>query len=112
MIVCGRKIDYLRISVTDRCNLRCIYCMPEDGIRLTEREKILQEPEILRICRVMSELGITKIKSRRRAAGTSRIPGLIRQIKEIPGIQKVTITTNGILLKDQMQELAESGWIV
>ena len=52
---CGRKIDYLRISVTDRCNLRCIYCMPEDGIRLTEREKILQEPEILRICRVMSE---------------------------------------------------------
>ena len=59
---CGRKIDYLRISVTDRCNLRCIYCMPEDGIRLTEREKILQEPEILRICRVMSELGITKIK--------------------------------------------------
>ena len=55
---CGRKIDYLRISVTDRCNLRCIYCMPEDGIRLTEREKILQEPEILRVCRVMSELGI------------------------------------------------------
>ena len=44
---CGRNIDYLRISVTDRCNLRCIYCMPEEGIRLTEREKILQEPENL-----------------------------------------------------------------
>ena len=107
---CGRKIDYLRISVTDRCNLRCIYCMPEDGIRLTEREKILQEPEILRICRVMSELGITKIKiTGGEPLVRPRIPGLIRQIKEIPGIQKVTITTNGILLKDQMQELAESG---
>ena len=42
---CGRNIDYLRISVTDRCNLRCIYCMPEEGIRLTGRENILQEPE-------------------------------------------------------------------
>ena len=59
---CGRNIDYLRISVTDRCNLRCIYCMPEEGIRLTEREKILQEPEIIRVCKVMAELGITKIK--------------------------------------------------
>lgn len=107
---CGRKIDYLRISVTDRCNLRCIYCMPEDGIRLTEREKILQEPEILRICRVMSELGITKIKiTGGEPLVRPRIPGLIRQIKEIPGIQKVTLTTNGILLKDQMQALAESG---
>ncbi len=107
---CGRKIDYLRISVTDRCNLRCIYCMPEDGIRLTEREKILQEPEILRICRVMSELGITKIKiTGGEPLVRPRIPGLIRQIKEIPGIQKVTLTTNGILLKDQMQELAEAG---
>lgn len=107
---CGRKIDYLRISVTDRCNLRCIYCMPEEGIRLTEREKILQEPEILRVCRVMSELGITKIKiTGGEPLVRPRIPGLIRQIKEIPGIQKVTLTTNGILLKDQMQELAEAG---
>ena len=107
---CGRKIDYLRISVTDRCNLRCIYCMPEDGIRLTEREKILQEPEILRICRVMSELGITKIKiTGGEPLVRSRIPELIYQIKEISGIEKVTLTTNGILLKGQMKALAESG---
>ena len=59
---CGRKIDYLRISVTDRCNLRCIYCMPEEGIRLTGYEMILRDYEILRICRVMAELGITRIK--------------------------------------------------
>ena len=101
---CGRKIDYLRISVTDRCNLRCIYCMPEDGIRLTEREKILQEPEILRVCRVMSELGITKIKiTGGEPLVRSRIPELIYQIKEISGIEKVTLTTNGILLKGQMK---------
>ena len=107
---CGRKIDYLRISVTDRCNLRCIYCMPEDGIRLTEREKILQEPEILRVCRVMSELGITKIKiTGGEPLVRSRIPELIYQIKEISGIEKVTLTTNGILLKGQMKALAESG---
>ena len=59
---CGRNIDYLRISVTDRCNLRCIYCMPEEGVQYVERSLILQEEEILRICRVMAELGIRKIK--------------------------------------------------
>ena len=107
---CGRNIDYLRISVTDRCNLRCIYCMPEEGIRLTEREKILQEPEIIRVCKVMAELGITKIKlTGGEPLVRPRIPGLIRQIKEISGIEKVTLTTNGILLKDQMQDLADAG---
>ena len=107
---CGRNIDYLRISVTDRCNLRCIYCMPEEGIRLTGRENILQEPEIIRVCRVMAELGIKKIKiTGGEPLVRPRIPGLIRQIKAIPGIEKVTLTTNGILLKKQMKELAEAG---
>lgn len=110
---CGRNIDYLRISVTDRCNLRCIYCMPEEGIRLTEREKILQEPEIIRVCKVMAELGITKIKiTGGEPLVRSRIPELIYQIKEISGIEKVTLTTNGILLKGQMKALAESGLTV
>ena len=56
---CGRTIDYLRISVTDRCNLRCIYCMPENGVKLVERSQILREEEIIRISRVMAQLGIT-----------------------------------------------------
>ena len=86
---CGRNIDYLRISVTDRCNLRCIYCMPEEGVQHVERSLILQEEEILRICRVMAELGIRKIK--------------------LPGIEKVTLTTNGVLLKDQMRDFARVG---
>ena len=107
---CGRNIDYLRISVTDRCNLRCIYCMPEEGIRLTGRENILQEPEIIRVCQVMAELGIKKIKiTGGEPLVRPRMPGLIRQIKAIPGIEKVTLTTNGILLKKQMKELAEAG---
>lgn len=107
---CGRNIDYLRISVTDRCNLRCIYCMPEEGIRLTGRENILQEPEIIRVCRVMAELGIKKIKiTGGEPLVRPRMPGLIHQIKAIPGIEKVTLTTNGILLKKQMKELAEAG---
>ena len=107
---CGRNIDYLRISVTDRCNLRCIYCMPEEGIRLTGRENILQEPEIIRVCQVMAELGIKKIKiTGGEPLVRPRMPGLIYRIKAIPGIEKVTLTTNGILLKKQMRELAEAG---
>ncbi len=96
--------------MTDRCNLRCIYCMPEEGIRLTGRENILQEPEIIRVCRVMAELGIKKIKiTGGEPLVRPRMPGLIHQIKAIPGIEKVTLTTNGILLKKQMKELAEAG---
>ena len=107
---CGRNIDYLRVSVTDRCNLRCIYCMPESGVRLVDRSLILQEPEIIRICRVMAELGITRIKLTGGEplvrAGMDR---LVYEIKKLPGIQKVTLTTNGILLKDQMEGLASAG---
>ena len=96
--------------MTDRCNLRCIYCMPKEGIRLTGRENILQEPEIIRVCRVMAELGIKKIKiTGGEPLVRPRMPGLIHQIKAIPGIEKVTLTTNGILLKKQMKELAEAG---
>ena len=96
--------------MTDRCNLRCIYCMPKEGIRLTGRENILQESEIIRVCRVMAELGIKKIKiTGGEPLVRPRMPGLIHQIKAIPGIEKVTLTTNGILLKKQMKELAEAG---
>lgn len=107
---CGRTIDYLRISVTDRCNLRCIYCMPENGVKLVERSQILREEEIIRISRVMAQLGITRIKL---TGGEPlvhvRMPELVRQIKEIPGMKKVTLTTNGTLLKEQMKDLAEAG---
>ena len=58
----GRTIEYLRISVTDRCNLRCVYCMPEEGIEQLPHEQILTFDEIERVCRISTELGISKIK--------------------------------------------------
>ena len=107
---CGRNIDYLRISVTDRCNLRVYILYAGRGVKLVERAWILQEEEIVRICRVMAELGISKIKL---TGGEPLVrPGiseLIKDIKKLPGIQKVTLTTNGVLLKEQMQALAEAG---
>ena len=107
---CGRNIDYLRISVTDRCNLRCIYCMPEEGVQHVERSLILQEEEILRICRVMAELGIRKIKlTGGEPLVRPRMPKLVEKLKNMPGIEKVTLTTNGVLLKDQMSDFARAG---
>ena len=106
----GREIDYLRISITDRCNLRCIYCMPEAGICQTSHDEILTYDEIQRVCRCMTSLGIKKIKltggeplTRKNSAA------LVRMLKELPGIEKVTLTTNGVLLKEQIGELSEAG---
>ena len=106
----GREIDYLRISITDRCNLRCIYCMPEEGICQISHGEILTYDEIQRVCRCMTTLGIKKIKltggeplTRKNSAA------LVRMLKELPGIEKVTLTTNGVLLGEQISELAEAG---
>ena len=74
----GRTIEYLRISVTDRCNLRCVYCMPEEGIEQLPHEQILTFDEIERVCRISTELGISKIKlTGGEPVGEKRIAGLI-----------------------------------
>ncbi|MDO4941452.1 MAG: GTP 3',8-cyclase MoaA [Lachnospiraceae bacterium] len=106
----GRKIDYLRISITDRCNLRCTYCMPEEGIVCIGHDQILRYEEIITICRAMAQKGFKHLKItggeplvRRGAAG------LIRQLKAISGIETVTLTTNGILLEAMIQDLADAG---
>lgn len=106
----GREIDYLRISLTDRCNLRCVYCMPEDGIKQLPREEILSFDEIVKLCTIMAQLGIRKIKlTGGEPLVRKNCAGLLRRLKEISGIETVTLTTNGILLKDQMEDLAEAG---
>lgn len=106
----GRKIEYIRISITDRCNLRCMYCMPESGVEQVEHTNILRYDEIIRLTRIMSELGISKVKV---TGGEPLVrkdaPGLIKSLKDLPGIDNVTLTTNGILLKEQMKALAEAG---
>ncbi|HSN75240.1 MAG TPA: GTP 3',8-cyclase MoaA [Anaerolineae bacterium] len=105
----GRRIDYLRISLTDACNLRCVYCMPED-MRFRPRAELLQDDEILLIVRVAAELGTTKI---RLTGGEPTIrPGmveLVRAIAATPGIGQVAMTTNGLLLAELAEPLARAG---
>jgi cyclic pyranopterin phosphate synthase len=106
----GRTIDYLRVSVTDRCNLRCVYCMPADGVPSISHSDILSFEEIARICRCAAELGITKIKI---TGGEPLVrlglTDLIREIKAVPGIESLTLTTNGILLAPMLPDLLDAG---
>ena len=100
----NRKIDYLRISVIDRCNLRCVYCMPEEGI------ESIPHDEILRICEIVSKLGIRKIKiTGGEPLVRKDIVNLIRDIKNIDKIEQVTLTTNGILLHEMLDDLYDAG---
>jgi len=106
----GRVIDYIRISVTDRCNLRCAYCMPEEGIQSVCHDQILRYDEILRLAGIFASLGIRKIKlTGGEPLVRKGVPELAAKLKQIPGIEQVTLTTNGVCLKEQMQSLAEAG---
>ena len=101
----GRTIDYLRVSITDRCNLRCRYCMPH-GIKWIPMEEILTLEEITEVCRQAAFLGIQKIKV---TGGEPLVrkgcTDLIGMLTSLPGIEQVTLTTNGILLSDYAEEL-------
>ncbi|MDF2800965.1 MAG: moaA2 [Anaerocolumna sp.] len=106
----NRAIDYIRISVTDRCNLRCVYCMPEQGVDFVPHENIITFEEIIKLCEYFGKLGISKVKiTGGEPLVRKNLPYLIKKIKEVPGINNVTLTTNGILLKEQMNSLAEAG---
>ena len=105
----GREIDYMRISVTDRCNLRCKYCMPVPVEKVAMQE-ILTSEEITEVCRIGAELGIRYIKI---TGGEPLVrlgcAELIKMIKETRGIEKVTMTTNGVVLADHIEELKSAG---
>ncbi|MEG0355992.1 MAG: GTP 3',8-cyclase MoaA [Lachnospiraceae bacterium] len=106
----GRNIDYIRISVTDRCNLRCTYCMPAEGVQQVPHTDILSYDEIIKICRVCVSQGITKVKL---TGGEPLVrkgtEELLSKLKAIDGMEQVTLTTNGVLLKEQMKGLAQAG---
>jgi len=105
-----RRIDYMRISVTDRCNLRCIYCMPSEGVRFTEHREILRYEEILRIVRIASRLGISKIRiTGGEPLVRKDIARLIVSLSEVPGIEDISLTTNGVLLKVYAADLSKAG---
>lgn len=102
----GRNIDYIRISVTDRCNLRCMYCMPKDGLPHVSHEDILRYEETERLVRIFSGLGISKIKlTGGEPLLMKNFSSLAAKIKSIPGIEQVTITTNGVNLEKYLNEL-------
>lgn len=106
----GRNIDYIRISVTDRCNLRCVYCMPEEGVESISHERILRFQEIVRIVRILAAKGIRKIKlTGGEPLVRKGIAELIAELKQIEGIENVTITTNGVLLEEMYDELVDAG---
>ena len=106
----GRNLNYLRVSVTDRCNLRCSYCMPEKGIQLMPHEEILSFDEILKIIMVMSNLGVDRV---RLTGGEPLVrKGIIllaNEIKKIKGINFLGLTTNGVLLENMADDLKNAG---
>ncbi|MCS7235313.1 MAG: GTP 3',8-cyclase MoaA [Armatimonadota bacterium] len=106
----GRPIRDLRISLTDRCNLRCVYCMPEHGIAFRPPAELLQDHEVLLLTRIAAELGVSKV---RLTGGEPTVrPGLVelvRGIAAIPGIRDVALTTNGVRLKELAGPLAQAG---
>ncbi len=105
-----RKIDYLRISLTDRCNLRCVYCMPEEGVEWQPHDAILSYEEIARLVRLFADLGIRRVRLTGGEPLVRRgVAELIAAIKAIPGIEAVYLTTNGLALQEQLPGLLAAG---
>lgn len=106
----NREIDYIRISITDRCNLRCVYCMPEQGVECINHKEILTFEEIERLCKIFVKLGIHKIKI---TGGEPLVrkdcSKLIHKLHGINGVDSITMTTNGVLLPKYMEDLVEAG---
>src|SRR5208283_4500247 len=106
----GRTHDSLRIGVTDRCNIRCFYCMPETGVEYVERREILSYEEIERFVRIAVGLGVTKV----RVTGgeplvRKDVAELVRKLAAIDGIEDLALTTNGILLPQLAESLYQAG---
>ncbi len=104
----GRTIDYLRVSVTDRCNFRCVYCMPEEGFPCTPKDESLTSSEIARLVRVAADLGIRKVRLTGGEPLLLRgLPDLVREIA--PYLDDLSVTTNGHFLAEMAEPLAKAG---
>ncbi len=105
-----RRIDYLRISITDRCNLRCVYCMPEGGITPLHHEDVLRFEEIARLVGVGASLGIRHLRlTGGEPLVRKGVVDLVRLLRQVPGIETLTMTTNGVALALLAGELAQAG---
>ena len=106
----GRTIEYLRISLTDRCNFRCIYCMPEEGVESLCHDDILRIEEMARVVRIAAELGIRSVRLTGGEPLVRRgVVDLVREISNTPGIENVSMTTNGVLLTRMADDLRAAG---
>ncbi|XSG75772.1 GTP 3',8-cyclase MoaA [Herpetosiphon llansteffanensis] len=106
----GRRINYLRISLTDRCNFRCFYCMPEWGMQFAPKPELLTNDELIRLVRIMAQTGFEKIRLTGGEPTLRRdLVGLVEAIANIPGINEVSMTTNALLLAPIAQQLADAG---
>lgn len=105
-----RVIDYLRISITDRCNFRCAYCMPRKGVGYRPHDEILSYEEIIRFTRAAARLGITRVRITGGEPLVRRqCPELVAKLAAIPGIEDLSLTTNGALLTDHAEALRNAG---
>jgi cyclic pyranopterin phosphate synthase len=106
----GRRIEYLRISVTDKCNLRCVYCMPEEGLPWLSRADILSYEEIESIVRTMAGLGLRRVRITGGEPLVRRdLLALVRKIAAVPGIDDLALSTNGVLLAPLAAALRDAG---
>ena len=106
----GRRVEYVRVSVTDKCNLRCVYCMPLDGLDWLKRESLLSYEEIASVLRTMAGMGLEKVRiTGGEPLVRKDLPRLVGMVAEIPGIVDISLSTNAVLLADQVQALRDAG---
>ena len=106
----ARRIDYLRISVTDKCNLRCIYCMPAEGLTWIERNELLSFEEIERLVGIFASVGVRKLRISGGEPLVRRdLPRLVKMLAAVEGIEEIALSTNGILLEERLPELIDAG---
>jgi molybdenum cofactor biosynthesis protein A len=106
----GRTISYLRLAVTDRCNLRCFYCMPEEGIDWLSRSELMTYEELLRICSLLVKMGINKIRITGGEPFVRKdIMKFLTSLSIVPGLEQITVTTNGVLTAPLVPELKKLG---
>jgi GTP 3',8-cyclase len=106
----GREIKSLRVSVTDKCNFRCRYCMPAEGLEWLPRDEVLSFEEIARLVRVMAAMGLTEVRLTGGEPLVRRdVPELVRLLAVVPGLEDLSLTTNGVLLDRLARPLVEAG---
>ena len=106
----GRRIEYLRVSVTDKCNLRCVYCMPEEGLPWLHREQLLSYEEIVRIVAAMAPMGLRRVRITGGEPLVRRdLPELAAMLARVPGIDDLSLSTNGVLLEEHADALRAAG---